>query len=1267
MKLKNATGPGPRDQEQLHTAMQLKLGIILPVIIAAVVGFGLFAVFQDLQRAEGSRRATLRLAEQAEREWHLLVATEVLFLHAEIDQLAGDPLLQRAWRDRDRDALNARAQTAYKAMKRKFGITHFYFMDPDRTCFLRAHDPPKHGDVIDRRTVLSAQKTGEDAWGIELGPLGTFALRYVSPWKQQGELLGYLELGKEIDPLSGKLARVLGCDVVTIIRKEYTSRENFEEGRRVLGLSGQWDDFRDVVVVNQTLDHVPGIVEEFLDRSQSADGAAVFTARSGEKTFSCSLVHVPDAADRHVAHIVVMREVTGETAAARNALLKTLAAAAVLVGGLLLLLRFTVGKVERQLGSAVAEYDREYQKRCESEKNLAVTLNSIGDGVIATDVQGRVVRMNPAAERLTGRPFGEAAGRPLAEVFHMINARTREPVADPVARVLETGDVVRLPDQTALLARDGDQLGIADSAAPIRDSAGNITGVVLVFSEVTEILVARQALQASEASLQGILQSTADGILAVNKGNQVLFANERFVEMWMIPKRIMDSGDDALLIQCVLDQLSDPQSFLEKVQRLYESDEESFDTLHFKDGRAFDRLSRPMMQGAELRGRVWSFRDITERKRAEEAGQTEKEKYRILVKQVPGIVFKGYADYGLDCFDNKIEALTGYTQGEFNSRTIKWNDVVLEEYVAPVREQLTKALKDDGFYVSEFRIRKKSGEVIWVQARNQVVKNAQGRMDYISGVFFDITDRKRIEEALRESEDKYRQLYAKAKRAAEVYRSLLSSSADAIVIYDLEGNVQFLSPSFTRIFGWTLEELAGKRIPFVPDSEREASMAEVRRVIAGSPCSNFETRRYDKDGRILNITLSASRFDDHEGMPAGMLVILRDVTHTKVMERQYLQAQKMEAVGTLAGGVAHDFNNLLQAIGGYTELLLLDKSANDAGHSSLMQIKKACDRATQLIRQLLAFSRKAEGVRRCLDLNQEVLETEKVLQRTIPKMITIELHLAGGLWSVHADPVQIEQILLNLGTNADDAMPDGGRLTIETFNASLNEAFCRDHLGAKPGNYVLLSVSDTGRGMDPETLQHIFEPFFTTKEIGKGTGLGLASVYGIVKGLGGYIMCSSEPGQGTSFRIYLPAVEQWEAQAEGGVDETPLKGGDETILVVDDEAPVRDVATQILQHFGYEVLSADSGETALELYKTRKGEIDLVILDLGMPGMGGHKCLRELRALDPSVKVVVASGYSINGQVRESLEFGAGGFVGKPYQLKDLVTTVRTVLDAKQG
>ncbi|MBU2548238.1 MAG: response regulator, partial [Proteobacteria bacterium] len=311
----------------------------------------------------------------------------------------------------------------------------------------------------------------------------------------------------------------------------------------------------------------------------------------------------------------------------------------------------------------------------------------------------------------------------------------------------------------------------------------------------------------------------------------------------------------------------------------------------------------------------------------------------------------------------------------------------------------------------------------------------------------------------------------------------------------------------------------------------------------------------------------------------------------------------------------------------------------------------------------LLFSRKAEADRRPVDLNQALEQASRLLERTIPKMVDIELHPGRDLWTVQADPVQIEQALLNLGGNAADAMTEGGRLVIETRNIVLDEEYTRGHLGAILGKYVLLSVSDTGVGMDRETQAHIFDPFFTTKEFGKGTGLGLASVYGVVKGHGGYITCYSEPGLGTTFKIYLPAIEPGEAEPAVHETQDLPQGGTETILIVDDEAPIRDFASQVLRHFGYTVLTASNGQEALQVYSNEENRIDLVILDIGMPVMGGHQCLRALRRADPRVKVLVASGYSINGQVKNVMESGALGFVSKPYQLRDLLAGVRKALD----
>jgi len=371
----------------------------------------------------------------------------------------------------------------------------------------------------------------------------------------------------------------------------------------------------------------------------------------------------------------------------------------------------------------------------------------------------------------------------------------------------------------------------------------------------------------------------------------------------------------------------------------------------------------------------------------------------------------------------------------------------------------------------------------------------------------------------------------------------------------------------------------------------------------------------------------------------------------------------MEAVGTLAGGVAHDFNNLLQAILGYTQMLLLDKEKDSPEFTRLAQIEKAAHRASALTQQLLTFSRKVESELRPLDLNNEVRQVQRILERTIPKMIDIELHLQEEPWTINADPVQMEQVMMNLGVNARDAMPEGGKLVFETENVVLDREYCSTHLGAKEGRYVLLSISDTGQGMDKKNVEHIFEPFYTTKEVGKGTGLGLAMVYGIVKNHGGYIMCYSEWEQGTTFKIYFPVIEAESQLEKRHAVEAELRGGNETILLVDDEESLREMGKEILERFGYRAITVPDGETAVNTYRERGERINLVILDLVMPGMGGKQCLEELLRLYPALKVIIASGYAVNGPTKEALDAGAKGFIRKPYELGQMLGAVREVLD----
>jgi CheY-like chemotaxis protein len=341
----------------------------------------------------------------------------------------------------------------------------------------------------------------------------------------------------------------------------------------------------------------------------------------------------------------------------------------------------------------------------------------------------------------------------------------------------------------------------------------------------------------------------------------------------------------------------------------------------------------------------------------------------------------------------------------------------------------------------------------------------------------------------------------------------------------------------------------------------------------------------------------------------------------------------------------------------------MERTSGDPDYAKLRKVETAAQRARELTQQLLTFGRKTESRPRPLDLNREVRQVENLLRRTIPRMIDIELDLKKGLWVVEADPAQVEQVLMNLAINARDAMPEQGKLTIQTDNVALNESFCRMFPDCAAGNYVLLKVTDTGRGMDTETLEHIFEPFFTTKEVGKGTGLGLATVYGIVRKHKGIVLCESQPGKGATFLVYLPAGKSLAGASEIIVENAPSPRGSERIMIVDDEKTILDVIEMVLEKHGYKVIKAMNGESAVELYEKSREAISIVLLDLIMPGMGGKRCLQELLRRDPQLKVVVASGYAGDDPPEAFLEIGAKEFVKKPYDLRSLLRVIREVLD----
>ena len=501
------------------------------------------------------------------------------------------------------------------------------------------------------------------------------------------------------------------------------------------------------------------------------------------------------------------------------------------------------------------------------------------------------------------------------------------------------------------------------------------------------------------------------------------------------------------------------------------------------------------------------------------------------------------------------------------------------------------------------------------------------------------------------------------------YRQLIESMGDIVFTTDLEGNITFVSKNEASIIDYEPANLLGRNIKNLLLAESAAVFEEnSRKQILGEAVYPYEVKFVASDGRYIPTEINTSLLRDMEGNLVGIEGTVRDMTEHKRLESELLQARKMEAIGTLTGGISHDFNNMLQTISGFTELLLVNRDKSDPDYKKLIHVATQASRASELTSRLSIFSRKVESHIRPLNLNREIENLKDILTRAIPRMIDIEFRLSDNLERVDADPTQIEQVIMNLVINARDAMSDGGRLVIKTQNVILNEGY-PDCPKATPGRYVLITVSDTGAGMEKKVIEYIFDPFYTTKEVGKGTGLGLSVVHGIVGSHSGYINCVSVPGRGTTFKIYLPASKaEIENQGKGEGREKEIAGREESILLVDDEQGILEWGREFLENYGYSVATAENGEKAItkmiESISQSGNGFDLVILDLNMPGIGGYKCFQELMKIKPDIKVIVASGYSLNEQmIKKSPGLEDTIFIKKPYQIKDMLNKMRDVLE----
>ena len=643
-------------------------------------------------------------------------------------------------------------------------------------------------------------------------------------------------------------------------------------------------------------------------------------------------------------------------------------------------------------------------------------------------------------------------------------------------------------------------------------------------------------------------------------------------------------------------------------------------------------------------------RKIIDHRHALEALQTSERKFKAIFDQ--SVHFIGYIGLDGKVLQANQTALDFIDQSISDVKDVPFWETAWWSHSPELQNKLRNAIHRAarGEWISfEVTHRSAEGMVGYFDFSIKPVRDEFGRTFLLAAEGRNITELKEANQALTE--------------AKNYLDKIINSVADPIFVKNRDHKWVMFNDAFCNFLGFPRERLIGQTdYDFFPESEVHVFWEKDEQVFTSGEENINEETITAAGGEIRTIVTKKTRYRDEKDN-LFIVGIIRDITEQKMIEAQLRQAVKMEAIGTLAGGVAHDFNNLMTAVIGYSTLFLQTTPEDTPLRKDIEQIKKAGERAASLTQQLLAFSRKQVVQPQVLNLNGVLKEIQKMLERLIGEDIELESRYSPELWQVLSDPTLIEQVIMNLAINARDAMPRGGKLTIETLNTQLDKAYTRHHLELMPGEYVMMAVSDNGIGMDKETQSHIFEPFYTTKAKGKGTGLGLATVYGIVKQTGGHIMVYSEPGQGTTFKIYLPKADGDENIAQPGIRQKPIAGGRETIFVVEDDDTVRMLTKEILRSYGYNVVEASNGPKALEIANDRQDPVDMLVTDVVMPEMGGRQVAEALVALFPAMKVMYISGYTDDAIVHHGVLESGVHFLQKPFAPQALAEKVRNILD----
>lgn len=936
-------------------------------------------------------------------------------------------------------------------------------------------------------------------------------------------------------------------------------------------------------------------------------------------------------------------------------------------------------------GFRVLTWDVTQRKKAEEDRRLSEEkyrniLESMDEAYLETDLNGNFIFFNDSLCRVLGYSSTE---------LQNINYRrisppgSKQKIFEMFNEIYNTGKKKTFMHH-AVMDRDGSIKFLEMSIALMRSPAEEPTGFGIISRDVTEKIKVTQAIEESERQLRLITENIRDIIWTMDFDLRFTYISPsifritgfRAEELLKIPLKGMLLPPVYALIEKSLAEIlakeRDGQYKEQGQTPIFEFE------LMRRDGKSIwveisadfsrDENGRPL----EI---VGVARDITERRKTEDALQESEKRYRMMAQNIHDVIWLFDLNLQFNYVSPSNVLIIGYTPEETMGMSL--NELLSPASFALAAQTLSEELaaEESGEPIDPYRSRtlemevnSKSGGIVWLEVTATFNRDDNGKANEILAVGRNITERRKIEMALTESEKRY--------------RMIVENMQDTIWTMDFNLQYTYVSPSTTSFTGYSPEEVRNTPIKelLTPASyalAKKMLSEELVHEFGGDPVVDphgsrtIELEVSHKNGGSIWVEITASFNRDENGKAIGLLLAGRDITKRKKieeekdkLEKQLLHAQKMESVGRLAGGVAHDFNNMLNVILGYADLIKLKLPEGNPVLEDIGEIEKAANRSRDITTQLLAFSRKQVVAPIILNLNELIKNIENSLPRLIGEDIDLRFYPAGDLGNIRIDPSQIEQIIFNLVINARDAMPAGGKLTLETANIRLDENYCSTHLGFQSGQYVLLTVSDDGQGIDAETLQHIFEPFFTTKEMGKGTGLGLATVYGIVKQNGGFINIYSEPGQGTAFKIYF-LRDMEEVKIAESHEEVPVEAASGIILLVEDDELLRNMITEMLETIGYTVIAEANPLDALSLYEKKETFIDLIITDVVMPKMNGKELRDRLRIIRPNIKVLFMSGYTSNVIVHHGVLEEGVHFLQKPFNMNALANKVREVIGSK--